>query len=304
MAALVVVSAWMGQIVTAPFALIPLMAGIGILRKRAWSAYGFVLFFASQLLVLALVVIRGGIPPGRSLDFITAAAMWAILIPLFLLAGRALAKSGAQRGSPLPWIAISALCSLPLIFVQPFVIPSAAMEDTLLVGDRILVQRLPGPRPVRGDMVVFVYPIDRQQTYVKRVVGVPGDRIRISGKVLYRNGTAIQEPYAVHKTDYVDRYRDNSPSEPNVPLPYPAQQMLERNVVNGEVVVPEGNYFVLGDNRDDSLDSRYWGFVSSGDLIGKPLLIYDSEEQPAEALLNGQTSGRGRIRWSRFFKLL
>jgi signal peptidase I len=93
--------------------------------------------------------------------------------------------------------------------------------------------------------------------------------------------------------DYEDAYRDNFPSEPNVPLYQPAEEMLRKNVVNGEVVVPPGEYFVLGDNRDQSLDSRYWGFVSAGDLIGSPLLIYDSEEQRS-----------GHIRWGRYFRVL
>jgi signal peptidase I len=161
------------------------------------------------------------------------------------------------------------------------------------------VQRFPGPSPARGEMMVFIYPIDRRQTYVKRIIGVPGDRIRISRKIVYRNGAALAEPYAVHKSDYEDAYRDNFPSEPNVPLYEPAKDMLRQNVLNGEVVVPEGEYFVLGDNRDMSLDSRYWGFIGAGDLIGRPLVIYDSEAQPA-----GETSSGSRIRWGRLFKLL
>jgi signal peptidase I len=90
------------------------------------------------------------------------------------------------------------------------------MEDTLLIGDRILVQRFPKPSLTRGDMIVFVYPIDRRQTFVKRVIGVPGDQIRIIDKTVHRNGAALKEPYAVHKTNYVDSYRDNFPSEPGV----------------------------------------------------------------------------------------
>src|ERR1039457_3550110 len=145
---------------------------------------------------------------------------------------------------------------------------------------------------------------DRHQTFVKRVIGVPGDRIRISEKVVYRNGTALKEPYACHKTEYQYLYRDNFPSEPNVNLAAPALEMLAKHVVNGEVVVPEGKYFVLGDNRDSSLDSRYWGFVDSGDLIGKPLLIYDSEEQPVDDAMTGMATFPHRVRWGRLFKLL
>jgi len=295
-----VLSALAGQIFLLPFALIPLIAGIGILRRRAWSAWGFALYTFAQLLPVAIVLYRSGVlsrssigrtaPPGA----IGAVALAAIVIPLFLLAGRSLAAAGIQTGRAWPWIAISAVTGLPILFVQAFVVPTATMEDTLLAGDRVLVQRFPKPSPARGDMIVFVYPIDRRQTFVKRVIGLPGDRIRISGKTVYRNGAALDEPYAVHKTDYVDAYRDNFPSEPGVPLYRPAEEMLRKHVSNGEVVVPEGQYFVLGDNRDLSLDSRYWGFISAGDLIGRPLLIYDSEEQSA---------GR-RVRWGRLFRLL
>ena len=196
-----------------------------------------------------------------------------------------------------PWIAVSALLTLPLLFVQAFVIPTGAMENTLLIGDRIVAQRFPRIKPVFGDLIVFFYPIDRSATFVKRVIGVAGDRIRISDKIVYRNGAALQEPYASHKSPYPDSYRDNFPSgELNIAVIDAGQEMLKKNVVNGEVVVPQGKYFVLGDNRDNSLDSRYWGFVDAGDLIGKPLSIYDSEDQ-APAKLH-------RRRWDRFFKLL
>jgi signal peptidase I len=289
-----VLSALAGQIFLLPFALIPLIAGIGIMRRRAWSAWGFALYTFAQLLSVAIVLYHSGggrtAPPGA----FGAVALAALAIPLFLLAGRSLVRAGAQGGRAWPWIAVSAVTGIPILFVQAFVVPTATMEDTLLAGDRVLVQRYPKPSPTRGGMIVFVYPIDRRQTFVKRVIGVPGDRIRISGKTVYRNGAALNEPYAVHKTDYVDAYRDNFPSAPGVPLYPPAEEMLRKHVANGEIVVPEGEYFVLGDNRDLSLDSRYWGFIGSGDLIGKPLLIYDSEEQSA---------GR-RVRWGRLFKLL
>ena len=292
----IVVSALAGQIFLLPFALIPLAAGIGIVRRRAWAAYGLSLFMCAQLFPVALVVFRSGSrPPGT----IGATALAAVLIPLFFFAGRSMTAAGLRNGVAWPWVTISALTTLPVFFVQAFVIPTGTMEDTLLIGDRVLVQRFPRPHPVRGDMIVFLYPIDRRQTYVKRVIGVPGDRIRISGKVVYRNGAALDEPYATHKTVYEDAYRDNFPREPNVPLYSAAQEMLRKHVLNGEVVVPEGEYFVLGDNRDLSLDSRYWGFIGAGDLIGKPLMIYDSEDPPV-----GKTAGRGRIRWGRFFKFL
>lgn len=157
-------------------------------------------------------------------------------------------------------------------------IPTGAMEDTLLIGDHILVQRFPRPSVARGDLIVFLYPIDRNQTFVKRVIGVPGDRIKIVEKIVYVNGAELREPYVIHKNPYPDSYRDNLPSEPKGQAADAAREMLNNNVVNGQVVVPQGKYFVLGDNRDNSLDSRYWGFVGNGDVIGKPFLIYDSGE--------------------------
>ena len=286
----IVMAALAGQISLLPFALIPLIAGIGIMRRRVWSAWGLALYTFAQLVPVSLVVVRTHTRPSGTIG---AAVLAVLLVPLFFFAGRSLAGAGAQKGLAWPWIALASLTTLPVFFVQAFVVPSGSMEDTILMGDRVLVERFPRPSPARGEMMVFRYPIDRHQTFVKRIVGVPGDRIRISGKIVYRNGAALSEPYAVHKTDYEDAYRDNFPSEPNVPLYQPAKDMLGKHVRNGEVVVPEGEYFVLGDNRDLSLDSRYWGFIGAGDLIGRPLLIYDSEEQRA-----------GKIRWGRLFRIL
>jgi signal peptidase I len=291
LAAGTVLSALAGQISSLPFALIPLLAGIGIARGRAWSAWGFALYTSVQLIPVAFVLLRSGSRPPGAIGGIVLAA---VLIPLFFFAGRSLAAAGERKGRAWPWIAISALTAIPVFFVQAFTIPTGSMEETLLPGDHLLVRRFPKPSPARGDMVVFTYPIDRRQTQVKRVIGAPGDRIRISGKTVYRNGAPLDEPYALHKIDHDDAYRDHFPSQAANPFSAAVGETLRKHVVNGELVVPEGKYFVLGDNRDQSLDSRYWGFVDSGDLIGKPLLIYDSEEQ---------TGGR-RVRWNRLFKLL
>lgn len=281
--------------------MIPLMAGIGIVRRRVWGAYGFAVYLLAQILLTPLVLLRAGGAPAGTL--VAGGFLLALLTLLFFFAGRSLAAAGAQRGWVLPWIALAMLTTLPLVFLQAFVMPTGSMEDTLLVGDRILVRRFPVPALVRGEVVVFRYPIDRHQIFVKRVVGVAGDHIRISQKILYRNGVAIKEVYAAHKMDYFDSYRDSFPGEPNIELAAPAMEMLRKNVVNGEVVVPEGRYFVLGDNRDQSLDSRYWGFIGAGDVIGKPVLIYESEEQTTE-ISTGRAAGRKRIRWERFFRLL
>src|SRR5215471_8144258 len=124
--------------------------------------------------------------------------------------------------------------------VQAFVIPSASMEDTLLIGDHVLVDKLiyapAGPvskhllpyRDVhRGDIIVFRYPLDIREDYVKRAIGLPGDHIRLVNKQLILNGHAVNEPYVVHKTSYIDSYRDNFPSEPNAPMMPSALDTLE-----------------------------------------------------------------------------
>jgi signal peptidase I len=149
---------------------------------------------------------------------------------------------------------------------------------------------------------------------VKRAIGIPGDRIRIENKQVYRNGIKLDEPYKVHKASYPDPYRDNFPSQPYHSLSERAQEMLEHNVVNGEVVVPPHSYFAMGDNRDNSLDSRYWGFVPRENIIGKPLIIYWSYETTTDRLAD-PTIGIDHIldlgqhfftktRWSRTLQLL
>jgi signal peptidase I len=149
---------------------------------------------------------------------------------------------------------------------------------------------------------------------VKRAIGLPGDRIKLVNKQLYRNGVKADEPYVYHKTDYIDSYRDNFPGEPNIHLPEPAQVMLEKNVVNGEVVVPPNHYFAMGDNRDSSSDSRYWGFVPRENIIGKPLIIYWSYEAPTDQLAGSPLSWDHltdlaanffvKTRWRRTFRLI
>jgi signal peptidase I len=184
--------------------------------------------------------------------------------------------------------------------VQAFVIPTGSMENTLLIGDHLLVDKLayapegriskyllPYEEPKHGDIIVFRYPADISQTFVKRVIGVPGDHLKMVNRIIYRNGVQLNEPYVYHKFPY-DPYRDNFPGELSQfgdRLQDQLQRdMLEHHVVNGEVVVPPNSYFAMGDNRDNSLDSRYWGFVPRENIIGKPLLIYWSYEATTEDL--------------------
>ncbi len=213
-------------------------------------------------------------------------------------------KGDIPRGVIAEWtVTIVLLLFGMTTLVQAFVIPTGSMEDTLLIGDHLLVDKLAyapaGPaskyllpyEPIkRGDIIVFRFPVDIRQTFVKRVIGIPGDHIRVVNKQVYLNGKKLDEPYKYHKTPYIDSYRDNFPGEPNVALSESGQQMLEKNVVSGEVVVPPGSYFAMGDNRDSSLDSRYWGFVPRGNIIGKPLIIYWSYDAPTSALSNPMIS--------------
>jgi len=187
-----IIGTLMGPIILLPFALIPLVAGIGIMRRRVWSAYGLALFLFAQLLVVMVNQFRPGGPAAAPPGIMWSVVWTVVLGSLFLLAGRSLAIAGAERGRMFAWIAFSALVTVPFLFVRPYVIPVGSMEDTLLRGDRILVQRFPKPTLGRGDMVVFAYPPDRRQTFVKRVIGVGGDHIRISQKVVYLNGAALK----------------------------------------------------------------------------------------------------------------
>jgi len=237
-------------------------------------------------------------------------------------------RNDVPRGVIAEWtVTIILLLFGTTTLVQAFVIPTGSMEDTLLVGDHLLVDKLayaPGGAITRnilpyedvhrGDIIVFRYPINIKDTFVKRVMGVAGDHLHLVNKKVYLNGHLLNEPYVVHKTEYIDSYRDNFPTDPNVPLYPPAQAMLKDNVVNGEVVVPNGYYFAMGDNRDSSLDSRYWGFVPRENIIGKPLIIYWSYDAPTEDLANSNIGFNHIIdvglhfftktRWVRTFNLI
>ena len=171
--------------------------------------------------------------------------------------------------------------------VQAFQIPSESMENTLLIGDYLLVDKLrygggtfwdhiiPYRQVHRGDIVVFHYPVNPAQHFVKRVVGVPGDRVRLIKGRVYVNGTPLTEPYVRRSSFVPDVYRDDFPQLMDVPGETAnwAQQMRQWTE-NKQLIIPEDSYFVLGDNRDESLDSRYWGFVPRENIVGRPLLIY------------------------------
>ena len=178
--------------------------------------------------------------------------------------------------------------------VQAFQIPSESMENTLLIGDYLLVDKfcyggggiwdhiLPYRKVQRGDIVVFHYPINPAQHFVKRVVGLPGDRVRLVNKQVWINGVPQKEPYVRYTSTMRDLYRDDFP---RLDMASPGEDgkwllMMRKLVEDGQLIVPESHYFVLGDNRDESLDSRYWGFVPRANIIGRPLLIYWSMRGP------------------------
>ena len=173
--------------------------------------------------------------------------------------------------------------------VQAFQIPSESMENTLLIGDYLLVNKLryggaggiwdhmmPYRQVQRGDIIVFHYPVNPSQHFVKRVVGVPGDRIRLINRTVYVNGAALQEPYVRHTTQVHDAYRDEFPRLSVLVPEVTSKWWLQMHtlVEDGQLIIPEECYFALGDNRDESLDSRYWGFVPRENIIGTPWLIY------------------------------
>jgi signal peptidase I len=228
-------------------------------------------------------------------------------------------------------ILVIGLFALTFIF-QNFMIPSSSMENTLLIGDHVLVDRVTLAPPAhwapfvhyrdvrRRDIIVFFKPGYPDLYLVKRVIGIPGDRIHLRNGTVYLNGQAQDEPYAA-KTDYSNYspYRDDFPAVPSsegneVEPTWSAE--LPTRIQGDDLVVPAGHYFCMGDNRPNSLDSRYWGFVPRENIVGRPLFVYwsfiTSEAQEYK------TSGGERVsfmthmvvhffdqtRWNRTFHLI
>jgi len=214
--------------------------------------------------------------------------------------------------------------------VQAFKIPSQSMEPTLLVGDHLLVNKfvfegrgawyekfLPYRLVRRGDIIVFKFPFDDHPHYVKRVIGLPGDRPRIVNQSVYINGQPLEEPYVVHDPLGADSFGDDFPPTSRYFLesglrPEWATRLFDY-VDRGSLVIPPNRYFVMGDNRDRSWDSRYWGFVNRDAIMGRPLIIYWSvaarSEDYADRTLRGVFRGfadsllhlPSRTRWNRMF---
>jgi signal peptidase I len=233
------------------------------------------------------------------------------------------------------WLSgIQWLCSTVVLAVfvitfvaQAFQIPSESMENTLLIGDYLLVDKvhygdggvfhwlMPYAEIHRGDIIVFRYPVHPTQHFVKRVIGIPGDRVHLFHGTVFVNDKAVNDSgFAIHKGEQFDSYRDNFPSGNYISPEVNSGWWLQMHGVmqHGEIVVPPGNFFVLGDNRDESLDSRYWGFVPRENIIGRPFLIYWSVQREEN------TAGDGRLerllytlvhlpedaRWDRTFHLV
>jgi signal peptidase I len=172
------------------------------------------------------------------------------------------------------------------------------MENTLLIGDHVLVDRINLAPPAhwapfvryrnvqRGDIIVFLKPGEPDMFLVKRVIGIPGDRLHLHEGYVYLNGKRQDEPQAGHP-DY-SSYRPYRDEFPNVPTTEGQgvtptwENDLPNHIQNGDLVVPPGNYFAMGDNRLDSLDGRYWGFVPRENIVGRPLFVYWSFITPEE----------------------
>jgi len=216
--------------------------------------------------------------------------------------------------------------------MQAFAVPSSSMENTLLVGDHVFVNRmqfapksswvgtlLPYDDIHRGDVIVFLSPRTPGLHVVKRVIGVPGDRIHLRNGVVYRNGQRLEEPYVLHDRDYpTDVYRDNFPA---VPAPDYDSNIFDKwrsklpSYIDGnDIVVPPNSYFGMGDHRGVSLDSRYWGFIPRENVIGRPMFIYWSFEATEEQYMATSLQDRLQLtaqtifhffdetRWQRMFR--
>jgi len=180
--------------------------------------------------------------------------------------------------------------------VQAFKIPSASMETTLLIGDHLLVNKfifggqgswyeklLPYRTLQRGDIIVFKFPYQDHQHFVKRIIGLPGDRLRLEDQRVFINGKPLNEPYVVHDAAAgYDPLNYTFPPKGSQLYTTPVQpewaHEIQKYVKGNEIVVPPDKYFAMGDNRDHSLDSRYWGFVDRNAIMGRPFLIYWSVE--------------------------
>jgi signal peptidase I len=248
---------------------------------------------------------------------------------------------GQKKVEETPFEAVASICSVLVVglFIltflgQNFVIPSGSMENTLLIGDHLVVDRitLAPPttwmplvhyrEPKRNDIIVFLKPGEPDLYLVKRLIGVPGDHLHLHGGIVYVNGVAQAQPVeglTTSASGFSDPFLDEFPALP----PSVDRGATEtwavafpNYVVDGDLVVPPGKYFMMGDHRHDSLDSRYWGFVPRENILGRPLLNYWSfttpEHQYEETGIANKIAWFGHVaihffsdtRWSRTLKLI
>ena len=220
---------------------------------------------------------------------------------------------------------------------QNFEIPSASMEKTLLIGDHVLVDRITLAPPTswaplvhyrdvrRGDIIVFLKPGEPDLFLVKRTIGVPGDRIHLEHGIVYLNGVRQNEPQAGMPDDDGNPYHAYNPYRDDFPAipPGPGDEVtatwadeLPANIRDGDLVVPPGKVFAMGDNRTESLDGRFWGFVPRENIVGRPMFVYWSFETPSNQIDKTSIADRigfmGHIlihifdqtRWSRTFHII
>jgi len=224
-------------------------------------------------------------------------------------------------------VLVSAIFIITFI-VQAFEIPSGSMENTLLVGDHVFVDRLTAMKAggmmglvmpyhdvKRGEIIVFIHPKDPGMYVVKRVIGIPGDKIHLKDGVVYRNGQPLNEPYLLREGTGQE-FRENFPrgEYDGTYSEWPMQ--MRAYLRDGELIVPPDNFFGMGDHRDVSLDSRYWGFIPRENIVGRPLFIYWSFDTPSDQYERRQAGERvsffvhmivhffDKTRWSRMFHLV
>jgi signal peptidase I len=253
-------------------------------------------------------------------------------------------ETAEQDRTETPLESLASICTVLAIglFVMTFIfqnfeIPSASMVKTLLIGDHVLVDRISLAPPAkwapfvfyrdvrRGDIIVFFKPGEPDLFLVKRTIGIPGDHLHLRNGVVYLNGVAQNEPQAGmpasddNPQHAFNAYRDDFPAVP--PGPYDQVTAswaydLPNHIVDGDLVVPPGKVFAMGDNRTESLDGRFWGFVPRENIVGRPMFVYWSFETPADQI-NKQTIGErigfmghnlihifDETRWKRTFHLV
>jgi signal peptidase I len=247
-----------------------------------------------------------------------------------------------------PFEAVASICSVLAVglFIltflgQNFVIPSGSMENTLLVGDHLVVDRITLAPPAkwmpmvhyreprRNDVIVFLKPVaaaNGEYLYlVKRLIGVPGDHIHLRNGIVVINGVAQDQPHAQPTTpenhsEFLDEFPSEAPvatqGDPNEGTPEEWAIDFPNQIVDGDLVVPPGKYFMMGDNRHNSLDSRYWGFVPRENIVGRPLFNYWSfktpEDQYEQTGIGNSVAWMGHVvthffsdtRWNRTFHLI